>query len=270
MGVMSVSKAYFVLSAVFFLLTGSVTEVRAGWSVDIEGGAAFNGYNDVRIPGNEGTDLSLSEELKSNEIPMLVIDQDPDSKHALEHHGIPYIIDDATSEDVLIEAGIERAKGLVSVVSSDADNLFITMTARGLNPELFILARADQEHSHNKLSRAGANRVVLPYRIGGLKMAQTIIRPAVTEFLELTVHDRDIELEIEELRVGELSTLNGVSLLKSGIRQEMDVIIVAIRKKDGKMIFNPSSQARIEAGDTLIALGHGNDLERLASVLSGE
>ena len=100
---------------------------------------------------------------------MLVIDSNPYSKQGLEQQDIPYIIDDATSEDVLIEAGIERAKGLISVVLSDADNLFITMTARGLNPGLFILARAEEEQSHKKLLRAGANRVVLPYLIGGRK-----------------------------------------------------------------------------------------------------
>jgi voltage-gated potassium channel len=212
----------------------------------------------------------ISEELASNGMPMLVLDSDPDSKGILEQEKIPYIIDDATSEDVLMEAGINRAKGLVTAVTSDADNLFITMTARLLNPELFILARADEEQTQKKLLRAGASRVARPYRIGGQKMAQIIVKPAVTDFLELTVHDKDIELKMEELLVGERSSLQGVILQDSGIRQEMNVIIVGIRKKDGEMTFNPSSQSRIETGDTLIALGNINDLERLSSKLSGE
>lgn len=211
----------------------------------------------------------IAQELKENGIPLLVIDNDPESKQALDIHEIPYIIDDATSEDILIEAGIERAKGLVAVVLSDADNLFITITARGLNPELFILARTDEDHARRKLLRAGANRVVMPYRIGGQKMAHTIIRPAVTEFLEFTVDDQGIELKMEELLVGEKSRLDGVTLADSGIRQEMNIIIVAIRKKDGEMKFNPSSESRIEIGDTLIALGHSNELRRLSSILSG-
>jgi len=211
----------------------------------------------------------ISQELKENRVPLLVIDNNPESKQALDSHEIPYIIDDATSEDILIEAGIERAKGLVAVVLSDADNLFITMTARVLNPKLFILARTDEEHAQRKLLRAGANRVVMPYRIGGQKMAHTIIKPAVTEFLEFTVHDRHIELKMEELLVGEKSRLDGVTLADSGIRQEMNVIIVAIRKKAGEMKFNPSSESRIEMGDTLIALGHSNDLMKLSSILSG-
>jgi len=211
----------------------------------------------------------IAQELKAKGIPLLVIDSNPESKQILEHQDIPYVVDDATSEDVLLEAGIERAKGLVTVVLSDADNLFITMTARTLNPDLFIVSRADSETTQKKLLRAGANRVVLPYLIGGQKMAHTIIKPAVTDFLELTVHDKDIELKMEELIVGEGSKLNGVSLVDSGIRRDMNVIIVAIRKKGGQMTFNPSSQARIETGDTLIALGHGHELDRLAAMLSG-
>lgn len=212
----------------------------------------------------------IAQELKSNGIPILVIDNDPESQSALDQNDMPYIIDDATSEDVLTEAGIERAKGLVAVVLSDADNLFLTMTARGLNPDLYILARADEEQSQKKLLRAGADNVVLPYLMGGRKMAQTILRPAVAEFLDLTIHDKDIELNMEGLKVKEVSTLNGVTLVDSGILQKMNVIIVAIRKKDGEMMFNPSFEARIEAGDTLIALGQSSELDRLAFILAGK
>ena len=201
---------------------------------------------------------------------MVVIDNAPEIRQELENEDIPYINDDATSEEVLIEAVIERAKGLISVVASDADNLFITMTARGLNPDSFILARADEEHTEKKLIRAGANRVVRPYLIGGYKMAQTIIKPAVTDFLEFTIDKRDMDLEMGELVVSERSGLNGVTLVDSGIRQEMDIIIVAVRKKDGEMRFNPSSQTRIESGDILISLGKSDDLEKLAKSLSGD
>ncbi len=211
----------------------------------------------------------ISQELKSQKIPLLVVDRDSESRPLLESDDIPYIIDDATNEEVLLEAGIKRAKGLVAVVSSDADNVFITLTARGMNPNLFIVSRAEEERAQRKLLRAGADRVVLPYLIGGQKMAQTIIRPAVTDFLEFTVHDKDIELKLEELRVEKDSRLNGVALVDSGIRQQMNIIIVAIRKADGEMLFNPSSQTRMEAGDTLIALGHGNELERLGEILRG-
>lgn len=211
----------------------------------------------------------ISRELMENRIPMVVIDNDPEKKASLESEQIPYINDDATSDEILMEAGIERAKGVISVVASDADNLFITMTARGLNPEIFILARADGEATEKKLLRAGANRVVMPYHIGGHKMALTIIKPAVTDFLDFTVQGKHIELEMGEVRVGERSRLNGMTLVESGIRQELDVIIVAVRKGDGAMRFNPSSQTRIEAGDVLISLGRSEDLAKLKQILSG-
>jgi voltage-gated potassium channel len=211
----------------------------------------------------------IGRDLLASKIPMIVIDNEPEIHSGLDEENIPFIHDDATSEDVLVEAGIQRAKGLVSVVGSDADNLFITMTARGLNPGLFILARAEQEHSEKKLIRAGADRVVLPYLIGGQRMAQTLIKPAVTDFLEFTVHNQEMGLEMAELEVGKGSALNQLTLIDSGIRQKFDVIIMAVRKKIGDMAFNPSSTTRIEAGDTLIALGKSKDIEELAAILSG-
>jgi len=210
---------------------------------------------------------TIARGLKDQEIPLVVIDQSPDSKELLEDQNIPHIIGDATSDDVLLEAGIERAKGLVTVVLSDADNLFITMTARGLNPRLFIVARAEDEATEKKLLRAGANKVVLPYLIGGMRMVHTILRPAVMDFIDFTMHQANIELKLEELRVGETSRLSGVSLINSGIRKDMNVIIVAIRKEGGQMTFNPSSETPIEAGNTLIALGPAKDLDRLAEIL---
>lgn len=203
-------------------------------------------------------------------MPLVVIEKDSEARHTLEDENIPYINDDATSEEVLIEAGIERARGVISVVASDANNLFITMTARGLNPGLFILARADEEQTEKKLLRAGANRVVMPYIIGGRKMARIITKPAVTDFIEFALYNKDMGLEMGEIEVSEKSRIQDVPLMESGIRQDMDVIIVATCKKDGEMKFNPSSQTRIEVGDTLISLGKSVDLRRLASVLSGE
>ena len=144
------------------------------------------------------------------------------------------------------------------------------MTARGLNPDLFILVRADEESTQKKLLRAGADRVVLPYLIGGQKMAQTILRPAVTDFLEFTTHSKNMDLILEEIQVGKDSKLKGLTLIESEIRKNLDVIIVAIRKSDGEMVFNPSSQTRIEPDDTLIALGQTADLDRLSLILEGE
>jgi voltage-gated potassium channel len=211
----------------------------------------------------------IGRELKTHQVPMVVIDSSPEARQLLEDTEIPFIGDDATSEDVLLEAGIMRARGLISVVASDADNLFITMTAKGLNSDLFIITRADDEKNEKKLIRAGASKVFLPYLIGGHKMAQSIVKPAVTDFLEFTVHNKELGLEMGELMVGDRSRLNGVKLIDSGIRQDMDVIIVAVKKKNGEMAFNPSSQTLIEAGDTLISLGKSDDLVKLSVILGG-
>ena len=260
---------------IFLYIVGLVTQAMVGFQISTIIGRKkldqqIKKINDHYIVCGFGRiDKVICKELKSKKIPLLVIDNTPEAKELLDAESVPYIIDDATSEDVLVEAGIDRARGLISVVASDADNLFITLTARGLNHSALIIARADEEKSEKKLKRAGADKVFLPYIIGGHKMAQSITKPAVTDFLEFTVHNKDMGLEMEELNVSKSSRLDGLKLMESGIRQEMDIIIIAVRKKTGEMTFNPSSETRIEAGDTLIALGKNNDLIRLGSILSG-
>lgn len=201
-------------------------------------------------------------------IPLMVIEKDEHVQEQLEEDKILYLDGDATHEETLLEVGIEKAKGLVSVVSSDAENVYICLTARGLNPRLYILSRAEDEASERKLLRAGANKVILPYILGGRRMVQAIIRPTVSDFLESAVHDQSFELAIEEITVGEDSRLVNQSLVDSGIRQEMDVIIIGIKQKAGTMIFNPSSQTKIQSDDILIAMGRNKDLETLRRVLT--
>jgi len=168
---------------------------------------------------------------------------------------------------VLITAGVKKARGLVSVVASDADNVYITLTARELNPDLFILARSTDESSERKLIRAGANKVISPYYMGALRMVQAILRPAVVNFLEIAFHGKSMELQLEEITVKPNSNLIGFSLKEAEIRKKLGVIIVAIKESSGKMIFNPSPDIRIKAGDTLITLGEVNNLLRLEKML---
>jgi voltage-gated potassium channel len=206
--------------------------------------------------------------LISKSIPLIVIEKDEFVQEQLEQDNLLYLDRDATDEDTLTEAGIEMAKGLVSVVSSDAENLYICLTARGLNPRLYIVSRAEDEISERKLLRAGADKVVLPYMLGGRRMVQAIIRPTVSDFLESAVHDQSFELDIEEITAGEGSPLIDRTLIDSGIRQEMDIIIIGIKQEDNTMIFNPSSQTKIHRGDTLIAMGRSKDLGRLRKALT--
>lgn len=175
----------------------------------------------------------------------------------------------AAEEKVLLEAGIDRAKGLVSVASSDADNVYITLTAVGLRPDLYIVARAGEPGSEQKLLRAGASKVVSPYAIGGTGIANAILRPAVVDFIELVTKREHLELQMEEVMIGEKSPLAEKNILDSGLRQRLSIIVVAVKKVDGHMEFNPSSQTIIEQGDRLIVLGGGENLARLEDLASG-
>ncbi len=206
----------------------------------------------------------------SKEIPFVVVENDPEVVKEIEKDGFIYLEGDATHEDVLKKAGIERARGLVSVLRSDADNVYITLTARSLNPKLFIIARADEEHVEKKLKRAGADKVVSPYLIGARRMALIILRPAVTDFLELATPEENLELQLEEVRVRPDSELVGKTLLESGIRQFSGAIILAIKKVTGEMIFNPPPDYVFEADDTVVALGDRRGLARLEEVASGK
>jgi voltage-gated potassium channel len=166
-----------------------------------------------------------------------------------------------------MDAGADRARGLLAAVGSDADNVYITLTARELSPNLLIIARSTDESSERKLIRAGANKVISPYQLGAARMVQAILRPAVVDFMEIAVHGESMELQLEELKVKPNASLIGSSLKEAEVRRKLGVIIVAIEDAAGKMVFNPSPDARINEGDTLIALGEIKDLVRLETIL---
>jgi voltage-gated potassium channel len=208
----------------------------------------------------------IARQLKNRGLSLVVIDKDPDQIARLEALGYYVIFGDATRDEVLLEAGIERAKGLISVVSSDASNVYVVLTARSLNPHLFIVARGEELGSEQKLLRAGADKVESPYHMGGQKMAHTILHPTVVTFMELAMKE-GIDWSMEEIAVGQTSSLLGVPLADSGIRQQLDLILVAIKRSDGEMLFNPSHETPILAGDTLIALGLRKNLDALEQMV---
>jgi len=170
------------------------------------------------------------------------------------------LVGDATSDVVLKQAGIDRAHCLVTVMASDADNLFTTMSARLLNPKVLIVARVEEMHSEEKLIRAGANRVVSPYQIGGARMAHAVLKPTVVDFIELTTRTEHIELQLEEARIEPRSTLAKRTLRETRLMADHHVIIVAIKQKAGHMLFNPPPDTILEVGDILVALGSRSHL----------
>lgn len=211
----------------------------------------------------------VCEQFSAQGLPFVVIARDA---KLLENfslaHGIP-INGDATSDEILKLAGIERARALITVVASDADNLYITMSGRLLNEKLFIVARAEDARSEPKLKRAGANRVVSPYLIGGQRVAQAVLKPAVVDFIELATKTEHLDLQLEESRILQGSSLISHSLQDSKIRQDLGVIVVAIKKPNGHMIFNPPPDTLLAAGDILIAMGDRQRLNSLEDLARG-
>jgi len=212
----------------------------------------------------------ICKEFAAKPIPFLVIEKFPEAHDKLHHEEYLHIRGDAAEDDTLLRAGIKRAKGLISVVTSDSENVYITLTARGLNPDLYILARSGEEGSEIKLRRAGANKVVSPYVIGGGRMAQAILRPNVVDFIEIATGREHLELQMEEIQIPISSAFVGENLISSGFRKETGTIIVGIKKGNGKMVFNPDSHSRIEAGDTLIVLGNPSAIQKLEDLINCE
>jgi len=198
----------------------------------------------------------------------LVIELDSAKVEALLDLGIPVIARDATLEESLRQAGVEHARGLATCLPDDADNLYVVLTARDLNPDLHIVARAAEEQAESKLLRAGANRVVAPTIIGGHRIAMALTKPAVGDFLD-SITANDLELGFEQLEVHSSSSLVGRKLSETVIRSELNIVIVSIRRSDGKIVFNPSGETKIQGGDMLIAIGHPESLAKLTVLARG-
>ncbi|MFH2219655.1 MAG: potassium channel protein [Pseudomonadota bacterium] len=216
--------------------------------------------------GRIGSIISL--ELAAEKIPFVVIEQNPAKIEKLEKVHFLYLNMDATAEEALIKAGIQRARGIVTAVESDADNVFIALTAKGLRPDVFVLARSSDVKNEGKLLKAGATRVVSPYLIGGKRMAQILKKPTVVDFIDTAMMNGELGLGMEEAVIGSASSLIGKTLVESHIRRDFGVIIVAIKKPSNEMIFNPLSTEKLEAGDTIVVIGKKEDLERMNSVLT--
>lgn len=226
-------------------------------------------HNHFIICGAGRVGTRIMRDMRRAGVEFVVVERDEQrAARVAERGGAHVIINDATLEETLREAGVERAHGLATCLAQDADNIYVVLTARDLNRDLHIVARAVEEQAEPKLIKAGANRVVAPTIIGSHRMAQALLKPAVADFMDSITAD-NLDLGFEQMEVADGSSIAGHKLRYTNIRSELDVVIAAIRRRDGEMIFNPSADTRIEAGDMLIAIGRGESLMQLTALARG-
>jgi voltage-gated potassium channel len=211
---------------------------------------------------------SAARELARKPAPFVIIEQN-ESKAALFSNDWPIMVGDATREETLRTAHIERARGLVAATTTDATNLYIVLTARGLNPHIKIIARASEEAAEKHLLNGGADSVVSPYLFAGQRIAQSFLRPHVVSFLDTATTHLGMDLEIGEIHVGRDSAFAGKTIESSRIRQDRGVIVLAIKHEQG-MHFNPTPDDRIEPGDYLIAMGEPSQLRQLEQMAAAK
>jgi voltage-gated potassium channel len=205
----------------------------------------------------------VAHQFHRQKVPYVVVERDSARIQKAIEDGAMTFEADASREDVLKRVGIERARGLIAAVGTDAENVYTVLSARVLRPELFIVSRAETEDATIKLTRAGADRVISPYAIGAMQIAQTALRPAVVDFVALATSSDNLELAMEEIPVSSTSPLVNQSIVNANLRQRFGVIVVGIQRTDGRMEFNPSPDAGIRAGDKLVVLGRPDSLKEL-------
>lgn len=211
----------------------------------------------------------LARLLTNEKMALVVIERDASKSAAAVGDGHIVAEGDATDEEVLMRAGVSRARGVIAGLGSDAENLFVTLTVRELNPNCRIVARAEDPGSEKKLQRAGAHKVVSPLRMGSMRMSQAVVRPDIVDFLEVATETPELDLIMEGVPVEEESRLVGQTLADSGIGRELQLIIFAIKRSSGEMLFNPMASTTIEAHDTLITMGEAERIDRLRQFALG-
>ena len=213
--------------------------------------------------------LIIAQEFVRQGVPFVIVERDPDRMQQAIDYGFLAVEADASSEQVLKRVQIQRARGFIAAVSTDAENVYAVLTARLLRPDLYIIGRAETEDAKGKLIRAGADRVVSPYQIGGLQLAQTALRPAVVDFVQIATSSENLELNMEQVKISEGASLAGRSLVEANLRQKFGVVVVGIQRSTGTMEFNPPPDAVMRAGDHLVVLGHLDNVRDLEAAADG-
>lgn len=207
-------------------------------------------------------------ELAHSKSPFVVVDSDPERAELAMMAGQLAVAADATRDETLRQVGVDRARGLVTTLATDADNLFVLLSAKGLNPKLYVATRAAEEGTEEKMRRAGADAVFAPYAITGHRLAQSMLRPHVVQFLDFTTTDLGKDISIEQVQVDAQSELVTKSIREIQLGRELGVIVMAIRKGDGQMMFNPPADTPLKGGDYLIAMGRQANLDKLEKLLA--
>jgi len=256
---------YVVGNFIQFLVEGRIRYVLGRRKLDRQINKLKNHYI---ICGYGRMGRALARFLIQRYLDVVVIEQNQARTSVMDEDGILYLVGAATDESLLIRAGIERARGLITVVGSDADNVFLVLLARQMNPDIFIVARAVMNSAKRTLTAAGANKVVSPYDLGARRMAHAILRPTVIEFLEMAFADENVDVEVEELSIKPNSPIVRRTLYESEIRSKFGVMIISIKKRDGHMVFNPDADTLLESEDTLVVVGGAANIKGLEKLLT--
>ncbi|MCF8107854.1 MAG: potassium channel protein [Desulfohalobiaceae bacterium] len=257
----------------FAYLLGSFTEAVMGGRIQMFWGRKkmekkINSLSDHFIVCGYGRiGCVVARELIREKFETVVIENDAGLLEKMEEQHSLFVEGDATSDVILQQAGVTRAKAIITTLNTDAKNVYVTLASKQLNPDITVIARAESEDSVQKLEYAGANKVLTPYLFGGLRMAQMVLRPSVINFLEMAMHGENLALQMEELALTPQSSLPGKNLIESELRPKYNLIIIAIKKQDGGMIYNPKAEVELDVGDTLIVVGTKHDLEEVKKLL---
>jgi voltage-gated potassium channel len=207
-------------------------------------------------------------ELKHAGVPFVVIDISPERVERAMLAGMLAVAADSTNDETLLQSGVQRARGLVAALATDADNLFVLLSAKGLNPRIYVAARAAEEGAEEKMRRAGADAVFAPYSITGHRLAQSLLRPHVVQFLDFTTMEIGKDISLEQVRVSETSVMVNKTIKELQLRRAVGVIVMAIRKADGQMMFNPPADTALAGGEYLIVMGQQENLRQLEALIS--
>jgi voltage-gated potassium channel len=256
---------YVVGNIIQFLVEGRIRLVLGRHKLDKQINRLKNHYI---ICGYGRMGRELTGLLIQRYLDLVVIEQNEKRAEIMNSDGILYLIGQATDKEMLIRAGIQRAKGFITAVGTDADNVFLVLIARQMNPQIDIVARAIQNATKETLMAAGANRVISPYTSGARLMSHAVLRPTVLSFFDMAFSDESTDIQVEEITIKSNSELVDKTLIESGIRRKFDLIVLLIKKQDGAMLFNPGANTRLEINDTVVVVGRLRSIQEFERMLA--